>query len=164
METRNTSARTKRSLTPRRFLVASKAMKLKWIFSLSLVVAVLALSGCTSTLNDSKRMTWNPIAKDTVEGRYDRTPAEIWAATKDVLKHQGIIVRDDTVKNVVEASVDERVVWVKVEEFDTKTTRVLVQSQTKGGVADLEMASYIKEQIAIRLATGNFTPATPVKR
>jgi hypothetical protein len=139
-------------------------MKLKWIFPLSLVAAVLALSGCTSTLDDHKRMTWNPIAKDTVEGRYDRSPAEIWAATKDVLKHQGVIVRDDTVKNVVEASVDERVVWVKVEEFDTKTTRVLVQSQTKGGVADLEMASFIKEQIAIRLATGNLTPAAPVKR
>jgi hypothetical protein len=139
-------------------------MKLKWIFSLLLALAAFGLSGCVETLDNNKRGTWNPIGKDTVEGRYDRPPAEIWAATKDVLKHQGIMVGEDTLKNVVQASVDERVVWVKVEEFDTKTTRVLVQSQTKGGLPDLEMASYIKEQIAIRLATGNLTPASPVKR
>ena len=139
-------------------------MKLKRIFSLSLAIAAIGLSGCVETLDNRHRGTWNPIAKDTVEGRYDRSPAEIWAATKDVLKHQGVMVGEDTLKNVVEASVDERVVWVKVDEFDTKTTRLLVQAQTKGGLADLEMASFIKEQIAIRLATGNLTPATPVKR
>jgi hypothetical protein len=139
-------------------------MKLNWIYSLALVVVAIGLTGCVETLDGRRRGTWNPVGKDTVEGRYDRTPAEIWAATKDVLKHQGVIVGEDTLKNVVEASVDERVVWVRVEEFDTKTTRVLVQSQTKGGVPDLEMAGFIKEQIAIRLATGNLTPAGPVKR
>jgi hypothetical protein len=139
-------------------------MKLNWIYSLALVVVALGLTGCVETLDGRRRGTWNPVGKDTVEGRYDRTPAEIWAATKDVLKHQGVIVGEDTLKNVVEASVDERVVWVRIEEFDTKTTRVLVQSQTKGGVPDLEMAGFIKEQIAIRLATGNLTPAGPVKR
>jgi hypothetical protein len=139
-------------------------MKSKWIFSLLLVALALGICGCVETLDGSRRGTWNPIAKDTVEGRYDRSPAEIWAATKDVLKHQGVLSSEDTLKNVLQASVDERVVWVKVDEFDTKTTRVLVQAQTKGGVADLEMASYIKEQIAIRLATGNLTPAAPVRR
>jgi hypothetical protein len=135
-------------------------MKLKWIFSLSLAIAALGLSGCVETLDGRHRGTWNPFAKDTVEGRYDRTPAEIWAATKDVFKHQGTLVSEDTLKNVLQASVDERVVYVMIGEFDTKTTRVLVQAQTKGGVADLEMAGFIKEQIAIRLATGNLTPAT----
>ena len=138
-------------------------MRLKWILLLTLAVTAFGLSGCVETLDNRHRATWNPIAKDRVEGRYDRTPAEIWAATKDVMKHQGVLVSEDTLKNVLEASVDERTVWVKIDEFDTKTTRVLVQAHTKGGVPDLEMAGFIKEQIAIRLATGNLTPATPVK-
>ena len=138
-------------------------MRLKWILLLTLAVTALGLSGCVETLDNRHRATWNPVAKDRVEGRYDRTPAEIWAATKDVMKHQGVLVSEDTLKNVLEASVDERTVWVKIDEFDTKTTRVLVQAHTKGGVPDLEMAGFIKEQIAIRLATGNLTPATPVK-
>ena len=139
-------------------------MKLKWIFSLSLAIAAIGLSGCIETVDGGHRATWNPIAKDRVEGRYDRPPAEIWAATKDVFKHQGTLVSEDVLKNVLEASVDERTIWVKIDEFDTKTTRVIVQAHTKGGVPDLEMAGYIKEQIAIRLATGNLTPAAPAKR
>ncbi len=139
-------------------------MKLKQIFLLTLALAAFGLSGCVETLDNRHRATWNPVAKDKVEGRYDRSPAEIWAAAKDVLKHQGTMVSEDALKNVLEASVDERTIWVKVEEFDTRTTRVLVQAHTKSGRPDLEMAAYIDKQIAIRLATGNLTPAAPVKR
>jgi len=124
----------------------------------------LALSGCVETPGGGRSATWTPLAKSRVEGRYDRPPAEIWAATKDVIKHQGTLVSEDVLKNVLEASVDERTIWIQIDEFDTKTTRVIVQAMTKGGVADLEMAGYIKEQIAIRLATGNLTPAAPVRR
>ena len=102
--------------------------------------------------------------RDQVDGRYDRTPAELWAAAKDVLKHQGTLLSEDTLKNVLEASVDERRVWVKVEEFDTKTSRIIVQARGKAGGADMEMAAFIDKQIAVRLASGNLTPATPVKR
>jgi hypothetical protein len=139
-------------------------MKLKWIFSLSLAVAALTFSGCVETPDGRHSATWTPLAKNRVEGRYDRSPAEIWAATKDVIKHQGTLVSEDTLKNVLEASVDERTIWVKIDEFDTKTTRVIVQAMTKSGVADLEMAGYIKEQIAVRLTSGNLTPAAPVRR
>jgi len=139
-------------------------MKLKQIFLLTLALAAFGLSGCVETLDNRHRATWNPVAKDKVEGRYDRSPAEIWAAAKDVLKHQGTMVSEDALKNVLEASVDERRVWVKVEEFDTKTSRVIVQARGRAGGADMEMAAFIDKQIAVRLASGNLTPATPVKR
>ncbi len=135
-------------------------MKLKWILPLAVGVTVLALSGCVDTLDGRKKAGW-PLTKDQVEGRYERSPAELWSASKDVLKHQGTITSEDTLKNVLEASVDERRVWVKIEEFDTRVTRVLVQARTKGGSADLEMAAYIDKQIAVRLASGNLTPAAP---
>lgn len=105
-----------------------------------------------------------PWTKDTVEGRYEFTPAQLWTAAKDVLKHQGTLVTEDLQKNVLEANVDERSIWVKIDEFDTHISRVLVQARTKGGAADLEMAAFIDKQIAVRLASGNLTPATPPRR
>ncbi len=138
-------------------------MKLKWILSLALVAMALGLSGCVRDLAERPHAGL-PFVKDRVEGRYERSPAELWTASKDVLKYQGTIVSEDTLKNVLEANVDERNIWIKVEEFDTKTTRVLVQARTKSGAADMEMAAFIDKQIAVRLASGNLTPATPVKR
>ena len=135
-------------------------MNSKWILSLALGVVSIALSGCVETI-DGRHQVGLPLVKDRVEGRYDRTPAELWAAAKDVLQHQGTLLGQDTLKNVLEANVDERTVWVKIEEYDTKTTRVLVQARGKGGGADMEMAAYIKEQLAVRLASGNLTPSAP---
>ena len=146
---------------PRR-LVALRTMKLNWICSLAVGVAFLGLTGCVETL-DGRHRAGNPIGADHVEGRYERTPAELWVAAKDVLKHQGTLTSEDTLKNVLQANVDERRLWVKVEEFDSKISRVLVQARTKGGGADMEMAAFIDKQIAVRLAAGNLTPAAPAK-
>ena len=137
-------------------------MKLNWIFSVLLGAAVLGGTGCVETLTGDRKVG-NPIGMDRVEGRYERTPAELWTAAKDVLKHQGTLTSEDTLKNVLQANVDERRIWVKVEEFDSKISRVLVQARTKGGRADMEMAAFIDKQIAVRLATGNLTPATKGK-
>jgi hypothetical protein len=139
-------------------------MKSKWIFSLTLAAVALGLCGCVETLDNRHTGAWNPVGNDTIDGRYERSPADLWAAAKDVLKHQGTLVSEDTLKNVLEANVDERRVWVKIEEFDTRTTRLLVQARGKGGGADLQMAAFIDKQIAVRLTSGNLTPATPVKR
>lgn len=138
-------------------------MKLKWIFPALALVSVW-LSGCTSTLDDKKTVAWVPWSQDTVEGRYEFTPAQLWAATKDVLRTQGTLVGEDMQRNVLEANVDQRKIYVKVEEFDTKISRVLVQARTKGGNSDLEMAAFIDKQIAVRLASGNLTPSAPTRR
>ena len=138
-------------------------MKLKWILPLALGIAAIFLSGCVETV-DGRHRAGMPFVRDRVEGRYERSPADLWTAAKDVLKYQGTLLSEDTLKNVLEASVDERTIWVKVEEFDTKTTRILVQARTKGGAPDMEMAAFIDKQIAVRLASGNLTPAAPVKR
>ncbi len=132
-------------------------MKLNWIYSVLLGVAVLGGTGCVETL-DGRHRAGNPLGMDRVEGRYERTPADLWTAAKDVLKHQGTLTTEDTLRNVLEANIDERRIWVKVEEFDSKISRVLVQARTKGGRADMEMAAFIDKQIAVRLATGNLTP------
>lgn len=136
-------------------------MKLTWLCSVALGATLLVSSGCVETV-DGRHRAGVPFASDRVEGRYERTPLELWTAAKDVLKHQGTLLGEDTLKNVLEASVDERRIWVKVEEFDSKISRVIVQARTKAGAGDMEMAAFIDKQIAVRLATGNLTPAAPV--
>lgn len=138
-------------------------MNLKRIFLVPLGVATLCLSGCVGTL-DGRHQAGMPWVKDRIETRYEFGPAQLWTAAKDVLKHQGTLQGEDTLKNVLEGSVDERKIWIRVEEFDTRTTRLYVQARTKGGAPDLEMAAFIDKQIAVRLATGNLTPAAPVRR
>ena len=53
-------------------------------------------------------------------------------------------------KSTIEASVNQRTVWVKVEPIDDKLTKVTVQARTKLGGGDVALASEIDKQIAIR--------------
>jgi hypothetical protein len=138
-------------------------MRFKWIVSVALAVATIGLTGCVETL-DGRKKSGYPWGRDTVEGRYEFTPNQLWVASKDVLKHQGTLLSEDTLKSVLEANVDERTIWVKVDEVDTRVSRVLVQARTKGGSSDMEMAAFIDKQIAVRLASGNLTPAAPAKK
>ena len=58
---------------------------------------------------------------------------------------------ENTISKTLWAKVDTRTVWVKVEEAEPKITSVTVQARTKGGVADIALASEIDKQIALRL-------------
>ncbi len=124
----------------------------------SLVGAVL-ISGCVSTV-DGRREAGVPFLRDRVEGRYERPPMDVWAAAKDVLAFNGTLYGEDTLRSTLEASVDSKTVWVKVEAVDPKITKVTVQVRAKGGGTDLALAGEIDKEIAVRLATGNLTPAT----
>ena len=147
-------------LTGWRNVVAWRSMKLKWILSVVAAVAAVCLTGCVGDLA-GQRHFGIPLTKDTVEGRYEFTPIQLWTAAKDVLNHQGTLTGEDMQRNVLDANVDERRIWVKIDELDNKISRVLVQARTKGGAPDMEMAAFIDKQIAVRLASGNLTPAQP---
>jgi hypothetical protein len=133
---------------------------MKWILLLcfSTLAAGVLGTGCASSL-DGRSTPGNPWVKDRVEGRYERPVLEIWTAAKDVLNYNGRVYSEDVLKSTMEASVNQRTVWVKVEPVDDKVTKVSVQARTKGGGGDVGLASEIDKQIAIRLATGNLTPA-----
>lgn len=135
-------------------------MKMKWILWLGAWVMTLVISGCVTGL-DGRQRPGMPLVKRTIESRYKRPATEIWTAAKDVLKYNGTLYSEDLLKSTLEGAVNERTVWVKVEELDPQVTRVTVQTLTKGGLADLELAGEIDKQIAIRLATGNLTPSAP---
>jgi hypothetical protein len=124
-----------------------------------LMTGLLWATGCVHSL-DGRRHVGLPV-KDYIEARYERTPLEIWQAAKDVLNHNGTLYSEDTLKSTLEASVNERTVWVQVVPLDPKVTQVTVQARTKYGGTDVELAGEIDKQIAIRLASGNLTPFTP---
>jgi hypothetical protein len=137
-------------------------MKRRFLLCVGALAGVLWLSGCVSTV-DGRHRAGVPFIKDTIEGRYERPVLECWAAAKDVLTHNGQLASEDHQRSSLQASINERTVWVKVEPLDQKVTRVIVQTRGKGGGSDLELASEIDKQIAVRLATGNLSPSSPAR-
>ena len=148
----------KAGLTRGGSLFCMSLMKMKWMALLAACTAAIWASGCHTSV-DGRQHLGVPLMKDTIEGRYERAPMEVWKAAQDVLSYNGTLYSTDTLKSTLEASVNNRTVWVKVEPLDDKVTRVIVQTRTKGGTSDLELASEIDKQIALRLATGNLTPS-----
>jgi hypothetical protein len=138
-------------------------MRLKSSLLLSSALGATLLAGCVGTI-DGRRSAGVPFTKDKLERRYERTTHEIWDAAKDVLKYNGRLYSEDMLQSTLEASVDERTVWVRIEEVDPKVSKVTVQARTKAGLGDVEMASWMVEQIGLRLATGAMPPkAAPPK-
>ena len=134
-------------------------MKMKWFLFAIAGAAALWVSGCVTSVDGRSHMGM-PFVKDKIEGRYERPPAEVWTAAKDVLAYNGQVTSADLMRSTLEAAINDRTVWVKVEPMDDKVTRVIIETRTRGGSSDLDLAGELKSQIAVRLATGNLAPAT----
>ena len=133
---------------------------MKSVVSFCVLALGCVISGCVGTI-DGRQQAGLPFAKDKIQSSYEKSPMEIWTAAKDVLRFNGNLYSEDVLRSTLEASVNTRTVWVRVDPVDQKSTRVTVQVRTKGGGSDIDMASEIDKQIAIRLATGNLSPAAP---
>jgi hypothetical protein len=133
------------------------------LIALGLCCISMVLAGCVETL-DGKHQGGLPFAKDTVEGRYDRSVDQVMKAARDTISYNGVLTVENVVGKTLEGKVDKRTVWVAVSAVASNVTQVAIQVRTSGGGTDRDLASDLKEQIAVRLATGNFTPATaPLK-
>lgn len=125
-------------------------------FPLVLITAALICAGCVSTVNERKTAAV-PFVKDKIEGRYERSVGQVHEAAKAVLMDNGSLTRDTallTSTNTVyalEGRVNQRDVWVRVEEIEPKITSVTVQARTKMGGTDIDLVHELEKQIAIRL-------------
>ena len=137
-------------------------MKLKFVVPFCGLALTCVVSGCVTSV-DGRQQVGVPFVNDRKEARYERSPMEIWTAAKDVLNFNGRLYSEDVMKSTLEASVNTRTVWVRVEPVDSTMTRVIVQARTKGGAPDADLASEIDKQIALRLQSGNLSPAAPAK-
>jgi hypothetical protein len=123
------------------------------------VLGLVWLSGCVSTL-DGRYRPGVPFVNDRLENLYERSVKECWTAAKDVLSHRGQIANEDYQRNTIEASIDKRHAWVRIQPVDQRVTRVTIQVRGPAGGPDMDLASQLRTEIAVRLATGTLAPAT----
>ena len=123
----------------------------------ALLGALVLMAGCVRTVNDRHTFALSPKT-DKYEGRYERTVDQVYAAAVEVIKANGTISRE-TILNpgpnqvrAIEAKVNTRDVWVRVEPVDPKVTAVTVQVRNKAGT-DQQLTQELQKQIAINLAT-----------
>jgi hypothetical protein len=123
----------------------------KNLFVLLIAACLAACStGCVSTLDGHSKMAV-PFGKDKITSRYERPVDQIFASSKKVLALMGTLYGENTITKVLEAKVDTRTIWVKVTEIDAKVSEVVVQARTKGGAADVDLASEVDKRIALEL-------------
>jgi hypothetical protein len=131
-------------------------MKTKFLSFLGCVALLALAAGCVRTVAGSKTAAV-PFVKDRIEGRYERSVDEIFNAAKDVVRANGTLLKESSLPSetnmvkTVEGKVNQRSVWVRVEQIDPKVSSVLVQARTRAGGTDIDLAHEIEKQIALRL-------------
>jgi hypothetical protein len=127
-------------------------MKYKILLALVISSAAMLFSGCIETTT-GKMTAGVPLLTDTKVSRYQRSAAQVGQATEAVLARMGKVLSHDVVNNYYEAKVNQRSVYVHLENVDNgNITQVSVQARTSLG-SDIQLAAEIDKQIALQLAT-----------
>jgi hypothetical protein len=137
-------------------------MKMKFpIYAALLSLAILA-AGCVDTVTGRKTAAV-PFIVDTKESLYERPLSDVFRAAKEVIAFNGTLVHEGDyhppgetnsparIIKTVEGKVNQRTVWVRIEQVDSKTTGVAVQTRTQAGVPDRDLAAELDKQIALKL-------------
>ncbi len=114
--------------------------------------------GCVSTVNGHKAGAV-PFVKDRMEYRYERPAQQVYEAAKTVVRENGALLSEsalhpgtnDTVLTLA-GRVNQRRVWISVQQLEPQISSVVVQARTSAGGSDLDLCSYLNTQIAVRLA------------
>lgn len=133
-------------------------MNIKFFAGL-LGLAILG-AGCVETVTGHKTAAV-PFLKDKIESRYERPAEQVFQAAKDVISFNGALINEGVVygqtnaignvARTIEGKVNQRTVWVRVEQVEPKITAVAVQTRTSGGGSDIDLAAEIDKQIALKL-------------
>lgn len=134
-------------------------MKIKLFAALVGTAAALVLvSGCVNTVS-GRKTAGVPFIRDTFSGQYNRPVDQVFQAARSVVGEMGTLANEstlydqtNTVVKTVEGRIDQCKVWVRVEAIDAKTTGVAVQTRTKAGGSDVDLAHQIDKEIAVKLA------------
>jgi hypothetical protein len=133
---------------------------MKATFLLGLAGLAAVAIGCVGTLNEKKTAAV-PLTKDRMEGRYERPASQVFEAAKEVVRLNGTLLSESTLHGgtnavgvlALEGRVNQRKVWISVEQIDPKVSGVTVQARTKGGGTDKPLCYDLDKQIALKLTT-----------
>jgi len=130
---------------------------MKTIFLAAGLGIVLVATGCIGTV-DGRSTPGVPFAKDKFEGKYERSVDQVFAAAKQVITDNGVLVSESVLHGLTNdvrtavGKVNQRSVWIRVEGIDPRpVTAVTVQARTPGGIRDLELVHELEKQIALKL-------------
>ena len=122
----------------------------KFFAVFAVVVAVTTVSGCYKT-QEGRRQAGIPGVKDTIESRYERPVDQVYESARATLAFNGAITKQNDPARVIEAKVNNRTVWVRVDEVEPRVSRVFVQARRSGSRGDINLAAELDKQIALRL-------------
>lgn len=121
------------------------------------MTALIAV-GCVKTVSGN-RTGAVPFTSDKISGRYERPMQQVFDAAKYVLAFNGMITAESTLATTntipalaLEGKVNERSVWIRVQQVEPKISEVIVQARTKWGGKDTALVHELEKQIALRLA------------
>ena len=124
---------------------------MKKIFAvLTLGLALVGGTGCYRT-QEGRHKFGVPFAEDTIESRYERPVEQVFVAAKETLAFNGTLTSENLIEHILIASIDNRIIWVKVDEAQPGVARIFVQARKSGGRGDIYLASELSKQIALRL-------------
>lgn len=121
-----------------------------------MALAVVLGAGCVGKVSGGSKAGM-PFVKDSVEGRYERPLDMVFSAAKQVVTENGSLLNESTLHTqtnltkTIEAKVNQRSVFIRVEAMDPKVTGIVVQARTSGGGADIYLAHEIEKQVALKL-------------
>ena len=135
----------------------------KMLFGLvGAAVLALAGTGCITTV-DGHKDAGVPFRKDKIVSRYQLPLDQIFLAAKEVLGGEkgglGVLQAENRVNNSLVAKVNTRMVYVKITEVEANINEIVVQVRTDAGWSDVDLASEIDKQIALRLQIAQSLPA-----
>jgi hypothetical protein len=124
-----------------------------WAITTACSLVILG-TGCVGTVDGGKRAAV-PFKKDKIFSRYQMPVDEVFEAAKYVLASErgglGVLQGENRINNSLVAKVDTRTIWLRVIEIEPTVAEVVTQVRTEAGWADLDLASEIDKQIALRL-------------
>ena len=121
-------------------------MNLRLLLCGFLGLILLAAPGCYSTQSGGVRVGV-PFAKDKIVSRYEVPWQKVRDAAREVLKRDGQLTNDDSVTFVLQGIVNNRKIWIEIDNTDPRITQLTIQARTKAGAADVDQASELDKQI-----------------
>jgi hypothetical protein len=122
--------------------------KFALLFTMALAGGVA--TGCYKTETGQHKMGV-PFSKDRIESRYERPITQVFQSAHDTLAYNGTLTGEDTINHTIIAKIDNRTVWVAVDQIEANVTRILVQARKSSGAGDVALAAELDKQIALRL-------------
>lgn len=128
------------------------------IYAVLAGVAVIVATGCVHTVSDTSTFAVS-YGKDSVAGRYQRPFDQVYQAAVAVIQNNGVLLTEyvphdntNTVRSLA-GRVNDRKVWIRVEQIDPKVSQVDVEARTKMGRVDIDLVHELEKEIALKLAS-----------